>query len=237
MKIHIIPTLSDNYTYVLEGNGECAVIDAGEAPPVIEFLEEHNLKPDLIINTHHHGDHIGGNAEIKNKYGCKIAAPEKETLKIGYVDIPLSENSALQVCGQAVQILETPGHTLGHICLYFPVSKALFSADTLFSLGCGRLFEGSPDQMWRSFQKIMALPEDTDIYPGHEYTLANAKFCLTVEPDNDNLKARYKEVQDLRDQNKPTIPSSLGQEKKTNVFLRANSAERFAEIRAQKDNS
>lgn len=237
MKIHIIPTLNDNYTYILEGNEQCAVIDAGEAEPVIDFLEDHNLKPDFIINTHHHGDHVAGNAALKIKYNCPIAAPKNEAAKIGNVDIELDETSNFQVCGEDVTVLETPGHTLGHICLFFPDTKALFSADTVFSLGCGRLFEGSPEQMWNSFQKILNLPDETKIYPGHEYTLANAKFCLKVEPDNDNLKARYKEVLELRDSNKPTIPTTLKQEKETNAFLRAGSAERFAEIRKLKDNS
>lgn len=235
--IHVLPTLKDNYTYILQGGGQTAVIDAGEAAPVIAFLQEHSLNLDLIVNTHHHGDHIAGNTALKEKYNCPIAAPEKEASKIGNFDLALNEDSVFEVCGERVTILETPGHTLGHICLFFSESKALFSADTLFSLGCGRLFEGTADQMWNSLQKIMALPDDTNIYCGHEYTLSNAEFCLNIEPDNEALRKRYKDVQDMRKSNKPTIPTTLSLEKETNVFLRAGSAVRFAEIRTLKDNA
>ncbi|MFP4313559.1 MAG: hydroxyacylglutathione hydrolase [Alphaproteobacteria bacterium] len=237
MKIEIIPTLKDNYTYILHGAEQTAVIDAGEVQPVIDYLERNNLKLDMIINTHHHGDHVAGNHELREKYSCPVAAPEKEAQKIGGVDILLSENSDFEICGKKAQIIETPGHTLGHICLYFAQSKALFCADTLFSMGCGRVFEGTHEQMWNSLQKLSSLPDDTYIYCGHEYTLANAEFCLQVEPDNIALKQRYEEIKHLRASNKPTIPSTLKQEKETNVFLRAENVERFAEIRTQKDNS
>lgn len=237
MNIHILPILNDNYAYVLTGNGQTAVIDPGAAEPIIKHLNKNNLTLDLIINTHHHGDHVAGNKELVGKYSCPIAAPEKEADTIGNVDITLNEDSDFKICEEQVQILETPGHTLGHICLYIPESKAVFTADTLFSLGCGRLFEGTPEQMWQSFQKILTLPDETKIYCGHEYTKSNAEFCLKVEPENIDLKQRYDDILKLREENAPTIPVTLETEKKTNAFLRAGSAARFAELRKMKDNA
>lgn len=237
MNIHILPILNDNYAYILTGNGQTVVIDPGEAAPIIQHLNKNNLSLDIIINTHHHGDHVAGNKELVGKYNCPIAAPEKEADIIGNVNIKLNEGSNFEICGEKAQILETPGHTLGHICLYVSESKAAFTADTLFSLGCGRLFEGTPEQMWQSFQKILTLPDETKIYPGHEYTRSNAEFCLKVEPDNQDLKQRYDDILKLREENAPTIPVTLGMEKKTNAFLRAGSSARFAELRKMKDNA
>lgn len=238
MKIDIIPILQDNYCYYIHfENGHSAVVDPGESAPVIEYLDNNMQMLDLIINTHHHGDHTGGNAQLQEKYECKIAAPRKEADKIGNVDIFLDEKHVFDFGDEKAKVLETPGHTLGGICLYYPKSKVLFSGDTIFSLGCGRLFEGTPDMMWESFQKILALPDETWIYPGHEYTKANAKFCLTHDPDNKDLIERNKEIDMARGENLPTIPVSLGMEKKTNIFLRAQSAKEFAKLRAAKDNA
>ena len=235
MNVTLIPILSDNYAYLLEAeDGAVAVLDPGEAGPVIEVLEDKNLKPDMILNTHHHSDHIGGNAEIKNKYGAQIIGPAKDKDRIG-PDQGLREGDDFSFGGEQVQILETPGHTLGGICFYFPESKAVFTGDTLFVMGCGRVFEGTMEQMWDSLSKIMALPDETKIYCGHEYTQANGNFCLTVEPDNTDLQDRMKDIRALRDQGKPTIPSIIALEKKTNSFVRAGSAARFAEIRKEKD--
>lgn len=234
--VHIIPVLNDNYAYVLEApNGESAVVDPGEAGPVIAFLEDCDPKPSLIFNTHHHGDHTGGNAEIMARYGCALAAPASESGRIANITIPLAEGAILSFGGERLHILETPGHTAGHICLYFPKSKILFTGDTLFSLGCGRLFEGTAAQMWDSFAKILALPDETLIFCGHEYTLANGKFCLRIEPDNPDLQDRLGQAEALRAEGNPTLPVTLETEKKTNVFLRAGSAERFAELRQMKD--
>ena len=236
MKIHIIPILSDNYAYLLEdGNGNAAVIDPGEAGPVIDALAKKNLTLTHILNTHHHGDHIAGNEELQEKYGAKIIAPAAEAGRIPHIDTPLSEDDMFSFGGYEAQILETPGHTKGGICFYFKSAKAVFTGDTLFSMGCGRLFEGTPEQMWRSFEKLMALPDDTNIYCGHEYTLSNGDFCLKVEPDNTALQNRMDEVRNLRAQNKPTIPTTMTLEKKTNVFLRAGSADAFAKLRKMKD--
>ena len=232
----IVPVREDNYSYILiADNGETAVVDPGEATPVIDELEKRGLKANYIFTTHHHADHIEGNAEIKNHYGAKIAGPASEQARIPEMDILLDENTPFTLGGENVQILETPGHTRGHICFYFPESQKLFSGDTLFLLGCGRLFEGTAEQMWHSLEKIIALPDDTLIYCGHEYTSALAKFNLHIEPDNPHLKMRYEEIKAMRKHDKPTVPATLALEKKTNVFLRAGSAEKFADIRKAKD--
>lgn len=234
--VHIIPVLNDNYAYVLEApDGACAIVDPGEAAPVIAFLERRALTPSLIFNTHHHGDHTGGNAALIARYGCALAAPASERARISGITIPLAERTALSFGGEAVQVLETPGHTAGHICLYFPESGLLFTGDTLFSMGCGRLFEGTAAQMWESLGKITALPEKTRIFCGHEYTLANGKFCLRIEPENTDLQSRIRAAEALRAGGKPTLPVTLALEKKTNALLRAGSAGRFAELRQMKD--
>lgn len=236
IRVHIVPVLSDNYAYVLESkNGDVAVIDPGEASPVIAFLENRGLAPRLVVNTHHHGDHTGGNAALLARYGCALAAPAAEAGRIGGVSAPLSEGSGFSLGGEDAQVLETPGHTAGHICLYFPESRLLFSGDTLFSMGCGRLFEGTAQQMWASLTKIAALPDETLVYCGHEYTLSNGAFGLRMEPENPDIQSRMREAEALRSEGKPTLPVSMGLEKKTNVFLRAGSASRFTELRRMKD--
>ncbi len=232
IKVTIVPILEDNYAYILEGsNGQTAIVDPGESGPIIIAIGDRRLGLDYIFNTHHHGDHIAGNRDLSNAYGAKIAGPAADAHRIAGMDIELREATPFDFGGEKMKILETPGHTSGAICLYFPESKILFTGDTLFSLGCGRLFEGTPEQMWESFQKIMALPDDTRIYCGHEYTQDNGKFCLTIEPDNADLILRMNEVDKLREENKPTLPTTIGLEKKTNALLRAGSAERFAQLR------
>jgi len=234
--VTLIPVLNDNYAYLLQGdNGEVGVVDPGEAGPVIDYLKSKDLKPDIIFVTHHHGDHIGGIPEMQEWHRCKVAGPSKEMGRIDSMDILLDEFSAETFGDETYDVLETPGHTKGHICIHFPESKLLFVGDTLFVMGCGRLFEGTAEQMWESFDKITALPDDTKIYCGHEYTLSNAEFCLKVEPENEKIKARYDEVKGLRAQHKPTVPTSLREEKDTNVFLRAKNAEQFGEFRLIKD--
>jgi hydroxyacylglutathione hydrolase len=235
MNIEILPILTDNYTYILKGNNsEIGIVDPGEAPPVIEFLDKNNLKPSIIFNTHHHGDHIAGNNEIIKRYRCNLAAPAIEP-RIKHVDIRLAEGTIFSFGDEDIHIFETPGQTSGHICLYFPKSRVLFSGDTLFSMGCGRLFEGTPAIMWDSLQKLIKLPDETRIYCGHEYTINNGKFCAHIEPENADIKKRMIAVETLRAESRPSLPSTIGLEKKTNVFLRAGSSEKFGELRALKD--
>jgi hydroxyacylglutathione hydrolase len=235
MTTHILPLLTDNYAYVLEKQGKAAVIDPGEAAPVLAFLRQTNLRLTDILCTHHHGDHIGGVAELKGATGALVTGPDKEQARISGMDRLVKDGDRVEVLGETFEAIETPGHTRGHVCYYAPGLKALFSGDTLFSLGCGRLFEGTAAEMWASLQKLAALPGDTLVYCGHEYTLANGRFCLSHEPDNKALIARMAEIEALRAAGKPTLPVSLASEKASNIFLRAGSAERFAELRALKD--
>lgn len=232
--VTIIPVLGDhmNYAYLLEAdNGETAIIDPGEAGPVIEELERRNLSLTYVINTHHHWDHTDGNEALIKKYGAQLAGPENEQHVISGLNITLSEQKRFMFGSESVQTLLTPGHTAGHICLYFPDSKLLFTGDALFLMGCGRLFEGTAKEAWLGLKKLLALPDDTLIYCGHEYTRGNAGFCLKIEPDNESLKQRIKHVKTLTDQRKPTVPATLKEEKETNVFLRAGSMERYAQLR------
>lgn len=236
MKVDIIPVLEDNYTYILHGkNGEIAVIDPGEAGSVIDYLEQNNLKPDFIFLTHHHWDHVNGVPQLKERYDCTVLGPKKERYKIKGLDEGFQEGDSLDFGGETGRIIETPGHTLGAVCLYFPDSGVLFTGDTLFSMGTGRLFEGTAAQMWQSLERLAQLPDDTKIYCGHEYTLQNARFCLKVEPDNKALKERLADVEALRAQDLPTLPTTIKQEKQTNSFMRAGSADEYARIRTLKD--
>ena len=173
--IEIINALSDNYIYLLRNDKEniTAVIDPGEAEPISKFLRDNNLNLNQIINTHHHNDHTGGNKELKKKWGATIIAPSYEKGRIPNVDIYVSEGDSISIAGENAQVIHTPGHTLDHICFYIPDQKYLFSGDTLFYLGCGRVFEGTMEQMWNSLLKLKSLPDDTLVYCGHEYTLSN----------------------------------------------------------------
>ncbi|MEM6781209.1 MAG: hydroxyacylglutathione hydrolase [Pseudomonadota bacterium] len=236
IKVTLVPVLKDNYSYILEGNGQCAVLDPGEADPVIRILDEHGLKPDYILNTHHHADHVAGNQKVKDKYKSKIVGPAAEEERIVGIDIPLDESSSFTFAGETAQIIETPGHTSGHICFYFADSGLLFAGDTLFSMGCGRLFDGTAEDMFGSLQKLKVLPAETKLYCGHEYTLANAEFCYHAAPDNEDIKTKLEHLRKLRANGKPSIPSTLAEELKTNLFLTAKSAQDFATLRAQKDN-
>ncbi len=236
LDVTLIPILEDNYTYLIQSEGKVGIIDPGEADPIIKKLEELNLTLDYIFNTHHHYDHIDGNAVLKNKYNAQIIAPASEQKRISNIDIAVNETSEIMFGNEAVKVIETAGHTTGHICFYFPDSNVLFAGDTLFSMGCGRLFEGTPEDMFNSIQKIKALPLQTKIYCGHEYTLTNGNFCLSVDGDNQDLKARMKDAQNLRAQDKPTIPTTIELELKTNIFMRAETVEDFAHYRSLRDN-
>jgi hydroxyacylglutathione hydrolase len=252
LDIRLVPLLSDNYGYLLHdaATGDTAVVDPSEAAPVLAVLEAEGWKLGHILNTHHHPDHIGGNAELKAATGARIAAPQADLHRIPDVDVPLAEGDRYTVGSSEARVFAVPGHTSGHIAFWFEADQALFSGDTLFSLGCGRLFEGTPEDMWRSLGKLRALPDATRVYCGHEYTQSNARFALTVEPENAALKARATEIAELRAAGRPTIPTLLGVEKATNPFLRADFAavqeamglagrsatDTFAAIRRGKDN-
>ena len=252
-EIRLFPCLTDNFGYLIHdpATKATASIDAPEAAPIIKALEREGWTLTDILVTHHHGDHVGGVAELKQKYGCRVVAPHDKSTKIANVDLRAGQGDVVKVGGLLARVLETPGHTLDHISYVFDNEKTLFAADTLFSIGCGRVFEGTYPMMWDSLLKLRALPDDFKLYCGHEYTAANVKFALTVEPDNAALKARAAEVTKLRADGKPTIPTLLGDEKKANVFLRADepsvaaslrmkgkrAAEVFGELRERKNKS
>ena len=221
MKITQLSAFNDNYIYLLEANGKIAVVDPGDPTPVINALG--NRKLDYIFTTHHHRDHIGGNLLLKDKYGCHIFGEEKDS-RIPGIDTKLSGGDEFYFGQELVKVFSADGHTRGHIAYWMPESKALFSGDVIFSLGCGKLFEGSPQEMWATLSVLRELPADTMIYGAHEYTLDNAKFAQIVEPENKALAARIHEAQALRAKGLPTVPTSMELERNTNPFLRPESA-------------
>ncbi|MGJ4888437.1 hydroxyacylglutathione hydrolase [Bradyrhizobium sp. HKCCYLRH3099] len=222
--IRVFTCLSDNFGYLIHdpATGATASIDAPEAGPIIRQLETSGWRLTDILITHHHHDHVGGVAELKQKYGCRVVAPHDKATAIAHVDQRVAHGDVVKVGDLLARVLETPGHTLDHVSYVFDADKAVFAADTLFSIGCGRVFEGTYPMMWDSLLKLRALPDDFRLYCGHEYTASNVKFALTVDPDNEALKARAAEVTRLRAANQATIPTLLGEEKLANVFLRAD---------------
>jgi hydroxyacylglutathione hydrolase len=252
-EIRLFPCLTDNFGYLIHdpATKATASIDAPEAGPILKALEREGWTLSDILITHHHHDHVGGVAELKQKYACRVVAPHDKSAKIANVDVRIGQGDVVKVGGLLGRVMETPGHTLDHVSYAFDNDKALFAADTLFSIGCGRVFEGNYAMMWDSLLKLRALPDDFRLYCGHEYTAANIKFALTVEPENPALQARAEEVAKLRAANKPTVPTLLGDEKKANVFLRADepsvaanlrmkgrsASEVFAELRERKNKS
>ncbi len=203
--------------------GETLLIDAPDAAAIAAALDERGWRLTHLFVTHHHTDHTGGVAALKAKYGCTVTGPESEADRIPQIDQAVSGKSVLKFAGLEVRVIETPGHTLGHIAYVIPDAKVAFTGDTLFSLGCGRIFEGDAEGMWDALQKLMTLPGDTQIYCGHEYTAANGRFALSVEPENEALQSRLRDVETLRSQGKPTLPTTMAAEKATNPFLRTNS--------------
>jgi hydroxyacylglutathione hydrolase len=227
IQIKQIPVLQDNYIYLIHEteSGETAVVDPAVAEPVLIVLERNNWQLTYILNTHHHADHVGGNHALKIATQCKVLAAKADSKRIPGIDMTLQNNNTFTLGRQIVKIIECPGHTLGHIAFYLVDVNALFCGDTLFSMGCGRLFEGSAEQMWQSLSIFMKLPLDTKIYCAHEYSLDNAKFALTIEPNNTVLIKTIEHITQLRADNTATVPTSLKQELATNPFLRTNSAE------------
>jgi hydroxyacylglutathione hydrolase len=243
--------LKDNYGVLVHdpATGATAAIDAPEAAPVEAALAATGWKLTDILVTHHHGDHTAGIAELKRRHGCRVVAPRREAAKIPDVDVEVGDHDTVKVGSLTAEVIETPGHTLGQINYFFAADKLLFAADTLFSIGCGRVIEGTPEMMWQSLLKLRALPDDTQLYCGHEYTDANIRFALTIEPANPALVARAAAVKRQVAAGEPTIPTLMGEEKRANVFLRADdptvaaavglsgqpAAAVFTEVRARKN--
>ena len=234
-RITTIPVLRDNYAYLIEHEGVTAVVDPGEAAPVLAALKSGGLTAELILLTHHHNDHTAGAQALRDATGAPILAPAGDGHAMPYADTMLAEGGIVNVGGLEGIVLDTPGHTSGHAAFHFATARAVFTGDTLFSLGCGRVFEGTAPMMWESLRKLAALPPDTMVYCGHEYTEGNGIFALEADPDNADLLARMREVRGLRRAGKPTIPVSLASELATNPFLRAKTPEQFAKLRAWKD--
>ena len=232
MLIEIIPCLQDNYSYLIidKTNNSACVVDPSESQPIISFLENKNIKLKYILNTHHHYDHIGGNQDLKKKYGSVVVGFKGDSKRIPGIDILLEDNQIWKAENFEAKIMHIPGHTSGHICFNFFKEKLVFTGDTLFSLGCGKIFEGSYEEMFESLNKIKLLPKDTKIYCGHEYTFKNAKFCLEHDVENINLKNKFKKIKELRSKNLPTIPTTLEDELKCNIFLRCNENELKAKL-------
>ncbi len=251
MKIYQFPCREDNYGVILSDpdSGFVASIDAPELEPIADVLEDKRLKLTHILTTHHHGDHVAANAALKAQHGCEIIGPAKEESKIPGIDRTADHGDVLDVQSHRIEVIGTPGHTLGQIAYYFPLKGVVFAADALFALGCGRIFEGDAAMMQTALQRLAALPDDTKIYAGHEYTLSNARFALSVDPTNESLLKRAREIELLRDEQKPTLPTTLTLEKQTNPFLRcsdpairanlgmetATDLEVFTELRSRKD--
>jgi hydroxyacylglutathione hydrolase len=235
MEIVAVPAFADNYIWLVhdEASGETAVVDPGDPAPPLAEAERRGWRITQVWNTHHHWDHTGGNLAIKEATGCSISAPAAEDIKGR--DVALSEGSDLRIGNHAGRAMEIPGHTLGHLALVFEDDRVAFVGDTLFAMGCGRLFEGTPEQMHHSLQRIAALPKETALYCGHEYTLANARFAIHAEPDNAAIRGRLEEVEKLRKAGQITLPTSVAQERETNPFVRADGWEEFARLRADKD--
>lgn len=251
LEIVQIPVLQDNYLYLIHdpASGDTAIVDPAVEDPVVTELDKRGWKLTHILNTHHHWDHTGANLALKERYGLTIVGPKADKDRIPGIDVCVDDGDTVSLGDHSGDVYFVPGHTSGHIAYHFADALALFCGDTIFSMGCGRLFEGTPAQMWTSMQKLMALPDETRIFCAHEYTTANGNFALSVEPKNAALITRMDEVTKLRAADKPTVPTTLGLEKETNPFLRPMSDEIqatigltgapltdvFAEVRRRKD--
>ena len=235
LEIVAVPALTDNYSWLVrdEDSGETAVVDPGDAAPALAEAERRGWPITQVWNTHWHPDHTGGNAAIKAATGCTVSGPAAET--IGARDVALAEGDAIRIGSHAGRVIEIPGHTLGHIALVFEDDRIAFVGDTLFAMGCGRLFEGTAEQMHNSLQRLVALAEDTALYCGHEYTLANGQFAAHAEPDNPAIAARLEQVRRLRSEGRITLPTTVAEERSTNPFVRASDWQQFARLRVQKD--
>ena len=238
MIIETIPCLQDNYSYLIidKRNNNACVVDPSEAKPVIDLIERKNINLKYILNTHHHYDHIGGNEELKKKYNSTVVGYKGDAKRIPGINVLVENNQIWKSDNFEAKIIHIPGHTTGHISFHFFNEKLIFTGDTLFSLGCGKIFEGTYQEMFESLNKIKSLPADTKIYCGHEYTLQNSKFCIKHDPENTNLQNKILEIAKKLEKAQPTIPSTLKDEIECNIFLRAKNVESFSKLRDLKDN-
>ena len=251
LEIVTVPCLRDNYAYLVRdaGTGKVGLVDAPEAGPIEAELKERGWGLDLILITHHHNDHVDGVDALRKSFGAQVVGAAADRKRLPKLDVAVEPGDAVALGGSVGEVLDVPGHTVGHVAYHFPEAKALFSADSLMVMGCGRLFEGTPDQMWQSLSTMAALPDDTMVYSGHEYAESNTRFALSVDAANPQLKERAEEIARLRRQGVPTVPARLDLERATNPFLRAGNAdfkaglgleglpdaEVFAEVRRRKD--
>ena len=238
MIVKIIPCLRDNYSYLIidERNNDACVVDPSEAKPIINFVKNNKINLKYILNTHHHYDHVGGNFELKKKYNSVVVGFEDDKNRIPEIDILVKDEQVWKADNFEAKIIHIPGHTTGHIGFYFINEKIIFTGDTLFSLGCGKIFEGTYNQMYKSLNKLKDLPQDTKIYCGHEYTLQNSRFCIQHDPSNQNLINKILEIKKKINNGAPTVPSTLEDELKCNIFLRVNDVKSFSKLRDLKDN-
>ena len=238
MNVEIIKCLKDNYSYLVidEKNQSACVIDPSEAKPIINFIEKNKIHLKFILNTHHHYDHVGGNKELKKKYNAKVVGFVNDKHRIPEIDICLKDRDVWKNNNFEFKIFHIPGHTLGHVCFNFFKEKLLFTGDTLFSLGCGRIFEGTYEQMFNSIKLLKSFDLKTKIYCGHEYTLKNSDFCLMHDKKNLKLKEKILLIKEKLNKNLPTVPSTLKEELETNIFLKCDSIESFSKLRNLKDN-
>jgi len=251
LEIVTVPCRTDNYAYLLRDaeTGQVGLVDAPEAAPIAAALAERGWGLDLILITHHHDDHVAAVEDLRREHGARVAGAAADRRRLPPLDIELAEHDTLSLGASEARVIDVPGHTIGHIAYHFPDDAALFTADSLMAMGCGRLFEGTPAQMWSSLSKLAVLPGETLVYSGHEYTESNTRFALSVDPDNADLVARAADIAGVRARSEPTVPSRLDLERATNPFLRAgeaalksrigmptaNDEEAFAEIRRRKD--
>ena len=237
LEVMRIPALSDNYIWLMHdsASGDTVVIDPAVADPVLEAAQARGWRIGQIWNTHWHGDHTGGNAAIKAATGCTVTGPAAEAERIDMLDRLVGEGDNVRIGDHIAQVMAMPAHTAGHIVYHLADDRIAFVGDTLFAMGCGRLFEGTAAQMFANMQRLAALPDDTQIYCAHEYTLANGRFALGVEPDNVALQQRMEAVEAARARGETTVPTSIGAERETNIFMRARDADQLAERRAAKD--
>ena len=238
MIVEIVPCLQDNYSYLIidKSNNNACAIDPSEAKPIINFVKNNNINLKYILNTHHHYDHVGGNFELKKKYNCKVVGFEADKNRIPEIDILVKDNQLWKENNFEAKVIHVPGHTTGHIAYHFFKEKKIFTGDTLFSLGCGRIFEGTYEQMFNSLKKIKTLHKDTEVYCGHEYTLQNSNFCAKYDSNNFQLKNKITKIKEKLQSGLPTVPTILSEEIQCNLFLKANDVQTFSKLRDLKDN-